>query len=151
MGAFTEAPSLIPENLAEPMRLSGVETTVTATIAQDLWDKFVFLTTLAGMTCLMRASIGEILSTSSGERLIRQFLEECTLVAEAEGFKPSANALSTYIANLTERGSPFKASMLRDIERGAKIEADHILGDMLARGQRHGLVLPLLDIATTHL
>ena len=31
----------------------------------DMWEKVAFLSTLAGMTCLMRASVGEILATAS--------------------------------------------------------------------------------------
>jgi 2-dehydropantoate 2-reductase len=34
---------------------------------------------------------------------------------------------------LTERGSQFTASMLRDIEGDGPIEADHIVGDLLRR------------------
>jgi 2-dehydropantoate 2-reductase len=37
--------------------------------------------------------------------------------------------------------------MLRDIERGAPTEADHILGDLLHRGGANGRAWPLLDIA----
>ncbi len=151
LGAFSDAPSPMADRLVESMKAAKIETTLTTTIAQDLWDKFVFLTTLAGITCLMRAAIGDILETPSGERIVRQLLDECTSVATAEGFKPAPQALTTYVANLTERGSPFKASMLRDIERGAATEADHIVVDMLARGHRHGLALPVLDIAATHL
>jgi 2-dehydropantoate 2-reductase len=48
---------------------------------------------------------------------------------------------------MTAPGSPLTASMLRDIERGGPIEADHIIGDLL----RHGESSPLLRIAYTHL
>ncbi|MGH7052376.1 MAG: 2-dehydropantoate 2-reductase N-terminal domain-containing protein, partial [Stellaceae bacterium] len=42
-------------------------------------------------------------------------------------------------------GSPLTASMLRDIERGAPIEADHILGDLLRRGSTNGGAESLLS------
>lgn len=151
VGAFKEAPSDVPEKLAELMNKAGLETTVVPTIAQELWDKFVFLTTLAGMTSLMRAAIGDILATPAGEKLVRQLLDECTAVAAAEGFKPGPNNLATYLGMLTEKGSAFKASMARDVERGLPTEADHIVVDMLKRGTKHGLSLPLLEIAATHL
>jgi 2-dehydropantoate 2-reductase len=41
--------------------------------------------------------------------------------------------------------------MLRDIERGAPIEADHIVGDLLARGGDRPSDYPLLQIAFAHL
>jgi 2-dehydropantoate 2-reductase len=53
-------------------------------------------------------------------------------------------------------GSPIAASMLRDVERGAPIEADHIVGDLLSRGAAHKSSAstgdyPLLQIAYAHL
>ena len=45
--------------------------------------------------------------------------------------------------------------MLRDIERGARIESDHIVGDLLQRGGRKSSEstgdYPLLEIAYAHL
>jgi len=119
-------------------------------IEQDMWDKFVFLATLAGMTCLMRANVGAIVAMDNGVRLMLQLLDECTAVAAASGFSPSDGQLATYRSQLTQRGSTSKASMLRDIERGARTEGEHILGDMMARAQRCGVDARLLQIAVTH-
>ena len=52
---------------------------------------------------------------------------------------------------LTTPGSTFAASMLRDIERGAPTEADHIVGDLLRRGGAQPADYPLLRIAYAHL
>ena len=52
---------------------------------------------------------------------------------------------------LTTAGSTFAASMLRDIERGAPIEADHIVGDLIRRGAGGPRDYPLLRIAYAHL
>lgn len=119
-------------------------------IEQDLWDKFVFLSTLAGMTCLMRASIGTILQTPSGEDLILRFIDDCERVARAEGFPPLAEKMAAYRAELTKAGSMLKSSMLRDLERGGRTEGEHILGDMFARAMRVGIEAPVLDVALTH-
>jgi 2-dehydropantoate 2-reductase len=58
-------------------------------ILREMWDKLVFLATLAGMNALMRATIAEIMATPAGERLIREMLSECAGVARAEGFDPT--------------------------------------------------------------
>ena len=120
-----------------------------ADIDRWLWDKFVLLATLAGITSLMRASLGDILATPAGERLVLRLRAECESVARAEGWLPSADA-AELLSVLTERGSQIKASMLRDIERGARTEGEHILGDMFARAQRAGLEAPMLETALTH-
>lgn len=126
------------------------EARISANIEQDMWDKFVFLATLAGMTCLMRASVGSIVETPSGESLVLRLLEECESVARAEGFAPPREKVAGFVAELTKRGSAMKSSMLRDIERGGRTEGEHILGDMFARAGRAGIAAPVLETALTH-
>jgi 2-dehydropantoate 2-reductase len=41
--------------------------------------------------------------------------------------------------------------MRRDIDRGNRIEADHIVGDLIRRGRERGMQTPLLGIAYVHL
>ena len=45
-------------------------------VEQAMWDKWVLLASLAGITCLMRAAVGDIVATGSGERLILALLAE---------------------------------------------------------------------------
>jgi 2-dehydropantoate 2-reductase len=120
-------------------------------IMQEMWEKFVMLASLAGMTCLMRAPVGAIVATTDGEALMGEFLAECSAVATASGHAPRAPFLARGRALLTERGSTFTASMLRDIERGGPTEGDHILGDMLRRARALGIATPLLRVAACHL
>lgn len=136
--------------LASMFTGTPVHASARSNIEQDMWDKFVFLAALAGMTCLMRASVGAIVSLDGGERLMFQLLDECCAVADANGFRPSEQQLVTYQSQLTQQGSASKASMLRDIERGAPTEGEHILGDMLARAQSRAVPAPLLQIALMH-
>lgn len=120
-------------------------------IQLELWEKFVFLCTLAGMTCLMRASVGAISRSDDGEALMREMLEECRRVATASGHEPRPEVLARYASLLTDRNSGFSASMLRDIERSGPIEGEHIVGDMLHRALQLGINAPLLRVAFSHL
>jgi 2-dehydropantoate 2-reductase len=123
----------------------------TDAIEQAMWDKWVFLATLAGINCLMRASIGDIAATGSGTALALALLGECAAVAQAEGFATPDAMRANYSHLLTQQGSPLTASMLRDVESGGQAEGDHILGAMLALARRHSLAAPVLEIAVTHL
>ncbi|HEY8064592.1 MAG TPA: ketopantoate reductase family protein [Methylosinus sp.] len=127
-----------------------VEARLSSEIEQELWDKFVFLATFAGITSLMRASIGTVLETPAGEALILRLLAECESVARAERHAPQTETFAALRVELMRRGSPLKSSMLRDIERGGRTEGEHILGDMLARAHRAGVEAPVLEIAATH-
>ena len=41
--------------------------------------------------------------------------------------------------------------MLRDIEKGNRVEASHVVGDMIARARRAGIATPNLRLALVHL
>ena len=98
----------------------------------ELWEKWVFIAAAAAVTCLMRASIGDIVAAGAAD-LSERLLEECRGIAEANGFAPRAAPIERYRSILTAAGSPISASMLKDIERGAPVEADHVIGDLLRR------------------
>jgi 2-dehydropantoate 2-reductase len=119
-------------------------------VLQEMWEKWVFIATLAGSTCLMRGSVGEIVRSGSGG-LVKRLLQECAAVAQAQGFAPRPQALARLEPVLSDAGSTLTASMLRDVERGARTEADHILGDLLARRGAASAPWPLLDVAYAHL
>ncbi|HWA78694.1 MAG TPA: ketopantoate reductase C-terminal domain-containing protein, partial [Acetobacteraceae bacterium] len=104
-----------------------------------------------GVTCLMRGNIGEIEAAPGGTSFVLRFLEEVVSVVEAVGEKPSADFLATARAMLTAKGSEQASSMYRDLRQGNPIEGDHIVGDLLARGQSAGIATPLLAAAYTHL
>jgi 2-dehydropantoate 2-reductase len=112
---------------------AGFEARLSEHIVQEMWDKWVFLATLAGVTCLMRASIGDIMASPGGRELMLSVLEECRAIAGAEGHAPQEASLEQARAALTAPGSPLTASMLRDVEGNAPVEADHIVGDLLRR------------------
>jgi 2-dehydropantoate 2-reductase len=119
-------------------------------IMQDMWEKFVQLGLGAGITCLMRASIGDILAAPGGREAMFQIFDECCAIATASGFKPRPAFIEFDTTLITTVGSPLKWSMLRDIERGSTTEGDHILGDMVARAHALGIPAPILKLARTH-
>ena len=78
-------------------------------------------------------------------------LDECSAVATAEGHAPRAPFLERARGMLTAEGSPLTASMFRDIKAGAPVEADHVIGDLVARGDAAKAPVPKLRTAYTHL
>lgn len=117
------------------------------TIVQTMWDKWVLLATLAAMTCLMRASMGEISNTDHGARIISETLDECCAVAAKSGYAPQPAVVEPIRALLTDRASTLKASMLRDLESGSRIEAGHIIGDLIRRAAALDVAVPNLKVA----
>jgi 2-dehydropantoate 2-reductase len=139
------------ERIEQAMAKVNFEPRLSVSILQDMWEKWVFLASLAGITCLMRAPIGDIVAAPGGTQATLGLLDDCRKVAEAHDHAPGEASLQRSRSVLTDAGSSMTASMMRDLEQGGLIEADHIVGDMLARGEAKGLDLPMLRVAYAHL
>jgi len=137
------------EAIASMLSGARFEARLSDAILQEMWEKWVFIATGAGITCLMRAAIGDIVAAGAAD-LAAALLDECAAIATAQGFPPRPEFLARTRPMFTAPGSPLTASMLRDIERGAPIEANHILGDLLRRGGRNSQGGSLLNIAFCH-
>lgn len=120
-------------------------------IYQDLWEKLVFLSALAATTCLFRATVGEIMATPEGQQAVERCLAANVEIATKEGKPPRPKMLDAYRQRLTDPAGKGAASMLRDLEDGKAVEADHIVGFMLERARRHGVDDTVLALAYTHL
>jgi 2-dehydropantoate 2-reductase len=141
------------EAIASTFSGANFESRLSKTILHEMWEKWVLIATMAGSNCLMRATVGDIVAAGA-ENLSLALLDECAGIATAQNFAPSAAAMTRNRGMLTMPGSTFAASMLRDVERGAPTEADHILGDLIRRGGGGGggpNDFPLLRIAYAHL
>lgn len=124
---------------------------LSSVIHQDNWEKFVFLCSLAAATCLMRGSVGQIASTGDGEAILHALLSEAQAVAAGSGYPVRPEADASARKTFSDRGLQTTASMFRDLRQGQKVEADHIVGDMVRRGAVLGIATPYLRVAYAHL
>jgi 2-dehydropantoate 2-reductase len=137
-------------SLKQLFDVTGVECKLSPNIVRDLWWKLVHLATVAGMTCMMRANIGEIVRTPEGSALLNAFLDLNARIAGHFGHAPDEAFLKTYRDLFRNREAPYEASMLRDLEKGGPIEGEHILGFMLRKCREAGLPDTLHAAAYTH-
>jgi len=133
------------ELLLSPARF---ESRLSDNVLQEMWEKWVFIATGAGITCLMRATVGDIVTAGASD-LVTKLLDECASIASGQGFRPTERALERSRTVFTTPGSLLAASMFRDIERGSPIEVEHVIGDLLRRGDP--AASPVLDIVYKHL
>jgi 2-dehydropantoate 2-reductase len=120
-------------------------------IMAAMWEKLVHLATAAGVTSLMRASIGEIARTPHGSQIMIDLLETNARVAALEGHEVSSPFMDEFRTLLANPHCEYSTSMLRDIERHGPIEADHIHGFMLDNVRKHGLDDRMHLVVLTHL
>lgn len=130
---------------------AAFETKPSDNINQDIWEKYIFLSTLAAATCLMRGSVGEIVRSTGGEPFMRSLLGEIDSIAQGHGhgMRPKAEAFSAGM--LTDSASGATASMFRDLRQGGQIEGEHLIGDLVQRADGLGLQVPYLRAAYVHI
>lgn len=144
----SESPRVL--ELKALLEKTGVEVKLSRNIVRELWLKLVHLSTVAGMTCLMRANLGEIVRTPEGPALLKAFFDANARIASFAGHAPDETFVRTYYNLFEQRDSRYEASMLRDIEKGGPIEAEHILGFMLKKAREAGLDDTVHRLAYTH-
>lgn len=138
-------------DLAALFATAGVECHRVDDIARAQWEKFTFLAALAAGTCTMRADVGTIVAGEDGAAYMAALHAECCAVAAAEGQPIGEDERTSARQRLVQAGSTLTASMLRDLQAGAQVEALQIVGDLVHRAARHGLEVPRLQAAWVHL
>jgi 2-dehydropantoate 2-reductase len=148
-GELNGAETTRMESIASVLANAGFDSQPCPVIRQEMWEKWIFIAALGGITCLMRAAIGDIVAAGAADLALGLF-DENIAIAGANGFQPRPASIERSKAILTARGSPIKASMLRDIEANKPTEGEHILGDLLRRAEATGAEPSLLRIAYLH-
>lgn len=123
----------------------------TSHIEIAMWEKWINLASLGAITCLMRGTVGEIASAYGGIDFADGVIDECVAVAAAYGFAIRPDVAARSHTSLTDPTSGLTSSMYRDLTAGRPTEADHIIGDLIARAQSKDVDVPRLEIAYTSL
>ena len=113
-------------------------------ILAAMWHKWYVLAALNIICILPQGTIGEVVAQPRGLAFANAAIDECIAIAAANGYPPPADLVAFDRKRLTEPGSDLTSSMYRDIKKNAPVEADHIIGHLLARAESHNIAPPLL-------
>jgi len=128
------------------LRRAGVTTTATNDITSALWEKFVFISAMAGVTAVTRAPMGEIFEHAESRQLFRGLMEEAVAVGRSRGIRLEG-VVDRHMAFVEERvGSDeydMRASLYHDLAAGRRIELDGLGGAVVRFGREAGVPTPL--------
>jgi 2-dehydropantoate 2-reductase len=136
--------------VTEALTGAGFDARASATIVQELWDKWVLLATLGAATTLLRGSIGAINKAPGGSEFLHALASEASAVAAAAGHPIRGKAAAMLEATIVTT-EPATSSMYRDLVQGLPVEGGAIVGDMVAEATKHQVSVPLLAAAHTGL
>jgi 2-dehydropantoate 2-reductase len=108
-----------------------------------IWEKFIFLVSLAGFTGAARLPIGPLWSD---QQIRAQFLEGCReveQVARAEGVPVAADTIERIGRYVGKIPGSMRSSLLIDLSQGKRIEVEALLGAAVRRAARAGVPVPI--------
>jgi 2-dehydropantoate 2-reductase len=114
-------------------------------VLASMWHKWYILASLNTICILPQGTVGEVVAVPRGLDFANQAIDECIAIATANGYPPPAELIAWDRKRVTVPGSDLTSSMYRDMMKNAPVEADHIIGDLLTRGEAHNIAAPLLS------
>jgi 2-dehydropantoate 2-reductase len=137
--------------LDDTFRNAGFDTELSANITEAMWQKWVMIASLGLVTCLLDGPIGEINAVPDGQQTALQAIDECAAIATACGFPPPQPLIDNIRKQATMKDSKLTSSMYRDLKKGAHVEVETILGDLLEHGHCYQVPAPLLQAGCVRL
>jgi 2-dehydropantoate 2-reductase len=110
-----------------------------------IWEKFIFLVSLAGFTGASRLPIGPLWAD---EGIRERFLDGCREVerlARAEGVPIADDVIdkiASYVGNIP---GTMRSSLLIDLSQGKRIEVEALQGAVIRRARRAGVPVPIMS------
>jgi len=134
----------------EAGKAAKLDIDLSADIQRELWQKFIFLTAMAGSTASMRSPIGPIAADPELRGFFRALMSEAFAVGKAKGVPLDTAFIDDRMNFVTTKIEPgMKASMAHDLERGNRLELDWLAGKVRALGREFGIATPASDTVYT--
>lgn len=131
--------------LAESFSGTKAKIRLSDQINRELWQKYLFISTMSGITTLMRAPIGPIREQQSGKETLQRLLVEIISVMRRVNAPLVDEIESVLSKQIDGLGYDMKSSMLRDMEKSQLVEADHLHGFLLEIARKEQLTVPVLE------
>jgi 2-dehydropantoate 2-reductase len=145
-GRTDKKPDAMLEAFAAAGKKANCDLDVSKDIQAERWEKFIFLTAMAGTTASHRSSIGPVIAKPEGLAFFRNLMEEARAVGKASGTEIGADYIESRMQFVTGKVPPgMKASMAHDLERGNRLELDWLNGKVAALGDKYGIDTPVSD------
>ncbi len=112
---------------------------------RERWQKFIFLSAMAGANCATRLPIGKVLADPDTRAFYRKLMSECLAVGQKSGAKVPDSWVDDRMTFSDNAPSGMKASMLHDLEAGNRLELDWLTGKIVALGKELGVPTPASD------
>jgi 2-dehydropantoate 2-reductase len=124
---------------AERFAGSGHEMTLSADIRTEVWKKAMVNIGINPFTALLGVRNGRLLHEPDVLPLMQAAVEEAERVARAEGIEISGSF--ERVKEVCHMTADNISSMLQDLRKGRRTEIDALCGEIVTRGEKHGIAV----------
>ena len=128
---------------------AGVAAEVSDDMSMELWNKFLFISVLAGVTSAARARLSYLIPHTPVRDMILAAMKEGEAVARARGINLNPETVSRTMDYLVGWAKDLKASMHTDLEAGRPLELEALTGALVRLGHEVGVATPVNDLLYT--
>src|SRR5690242_9036886 len=122
---------------------AGIEAELASDIRRALWEKFVFLNALSGVTALSRQPVGGIRSDPALRAAFAASMHETVALARAQNVALPDDFLPTQMRALDRLPAEMRSSMQNDLMAGRRLEAPWLCGSVAQLSAQAGLAAPV--------
>ncbi len=137
--------------LEEAFSNTKAKFSLSSSIVQEMWHKYLFITTLSGVTSLFRAPIGPIRENDKGKEIIQNVLSQTASIMRSINAPIGEQIEEALFEKLNQMGYTMKSSLQRDMEKSLPIEAKHLYGYLVEIADNKGIPAPELNIIYSNL
>lgn len=130
--------------LADALTRASIPNEISNNIRKTLWEKYIFLTALAGTTALARLPVHFIRTIPETRRLWQRQVEELLALAQSDGAGLDDDMLDRCVAFLESLAPSTYSSLYHDLIQGKRLELDALHGHALRLGLRDNIPTPML-------
>ncbi len=107
-----------------------------------IWEKFVMICAVSGVTALTRLPLGPILACAETAELFRGTMEEVEAVGHASGVALAAGTAQRTFDGMSRSDPRTRGSMAHDLETGRRLEVETLNGTVVRLGSERGIPTP---------
>jgi len=143
VGAFDARLAEHAQRFVAACTAAGIEAEVAVDIRRAIWEKFVFLNALSGLTCLARQPLGVVRTDPDLRATFEASMRETVAVAAAQGVVLGEDFLARQLRALDGLPAEMRASMLHDLVAGHRLEAPWLAGRVAELARQSGIAAPV--------
>lgn len=142
-GPMLEPQRPVLEAFNSACKAAGVDADITVDIRRTLWEKFVFLNALSGVTAVSRQPVGVVRADPDLRATMEASMLETLRLANANGVALPESFVAAQMQFLDTLPEGMRASMANDLATGNRLEAPWLCGAVARMAAARGSASPV--------